>query len=271
MRKPAAMDRHIPFDQCFNFRDMGGYETRYGRSVKWRQLFRSDSLHYMTPEDAGFARRNLGVRSVFDLRSLKEVEQDGKGLLIDGAVRYYHVPLVEVIKRPQPREPGSTKPATPVDYTRGYYRVAVNAGPRIAGLLKTIAQAENCPAVCHCSAGKDRTGIVAAILLGLLGVSDEDIVSDYVLSDRYADKIAERVRNSPFFGNPQAERTEATPERSRPRAPLSPPDRMWGFLEAVRGDFASMEAFASSMGVEAETVRRLREHLLFTPTQTLPR
>ena len=83
-----SFERHIPFEGVFNFRDLGGYRTRDGRTVRWRRLFRSDELHLMTNAEVAEARGVLGLTTVIDLRDPKVVAQDGTGPLIKPPIAY---------------------------------------------------------------------------------------------------------------------------------------------------------------------------------------
>jgi protein-tyrosine phosphatase len=180
-------------------------------------------------------------------------------------VRYYHVPLVDELKRPQPAPADSPEAAKPVDYSRGYYRVALRAGDRIATILTRLADNQHCPAVLHCTSGRDRTGIVAAVLLGTLGILDEDIVSDYTQSSLYLQNAPELRRNTAATaGVPASSTDHGQQANSRPLTPeeIAPPDRMWSLLNTARKEHGSMEAFALALGVRADTIKLLKESLL---------
>ena len=257
----TSLDRHIPFAQCCNFRDLGGYRTISGHSIRWRRLFRSAALHYMTPEDATVAREVLGIATVLDLRSEKELTEGGKGPLFDGPfrglVQHLHLPLLQMrtitggtaesIHQPAV-EPVSPPTMSPED---AYYEIMRKGGPRIAAAIETLAAPGRYPAVFHCAAGKDRTGIVAAVVLGVLGVNDEDIVQDYALTNRHIHSIVQRaraMRNAP--SEESMERYEVKPERIRT------------LLEKVRGEFGSVTGFVRANGIDASTIAKLRENLL---------
>src|SRR5262245_57936748 len=89
------MERRILLSGPVNFRDLGGYETAEGRQVRWRRLFRSDSLGPVTAEDARLLTEDIGLLAVVDLRTSREVARDGRGGLADVALHYHHVPLLE--------------------------------------------------------------------------------------------------------------------------------------------------------------------------------
>src|SRR3990170_656260 len=190
-----APERRIGLSGPVNFRDLGGYDTVDGRRVRWRRLFRSDSLSPVTADDARLLTEELGLLAVVDLRTRRELEREGRGGLADVALHYQHIPLIEEV------ETGSDGPFER-SLTDAYALMLDESAGRISAALAAIASevAEH-PTVFHCTAGKDRTGIVAALVLALLGVSDEDIVSDYVLTQDVMPEMMERfprrrLRNS---------------------------------------------------------------------------
>src|SRR4051812_25921462 len=151
-------DRRIVLGGPVNFRDLGGYETADGRLVRWRRLFRSDSLVPVTAEDAELPTGELGLLAVIDLRTAKEVEREGRGALADVALHYHHVPLVDDV---------DDDPDRPWDRSlqEAYAHMLGKRAARLSAALSAIAaEVSEHPTVFHCVAGKDRTGIVAALV-----------------------------------------------------------------------------------------------------------
>jgi protein-tyrosine phosphatase len=241
------MQRLIALDGCLNFRDLGGYPTTDGRRVHWRQLFRSDALHLLSAADVAQLCDTLGIRDVIDLRSTAEVESDGRGLLATRAVRFHHVPLYD----------GNTaaRGARPEAYTLAdrYFLLAEFAKGPIARVLTTLAEATS-PVVYHCAAGKDRTGVISAILLALLGVRDEIIVSDYAATQDNIEAIIDRLM--------AAEGYQTMLSALPPDTLHAQPETMVAFLERVRSEYGSMRAYARSAGVTNEAVHQLEARLL---------
>jgi protein-tyrosine phosphatase len=163
-----------------NFRDLGGYRGAGGARVRWGQVFRSDTLALEDDDLEVFAA--LGIRAVYDLRSDRERETSPNRLPEGADV----VELVALIS--QDSAPPSLE-ALQLDgesFLAGIYlhmleRSAVGFGRILSGL----ADGDRLPAVFHCAAGKDRTGMVAALLLSVLGVDEGDILDDYELTSRY--------------------------------------------------------------------------------------
>src|SRR5262249_59567913 len=138
--------------------DLGGYPAADRRTVRWRRVFRSDALHLLTRPDVARIRDELGVRDVIDLRSSAEVRSEGRGPLAEHAVRFHHVPLFDAEVRGEDRER-----AARISLADRYVFLTDLAGDRIARVVRMLADAD-APAVYHSAAGKDRTGVVSALL-----------------------------------------------------------------------------------------------------------
>ena len=237
----------MPFEACFNFRDIGGYETADGRCVRWGAVFRSGSLHRLTTAD----RENLaqlGVRTIIDLRSTAELDRDGR---FDGSeVSFHHVPLHDA--------PNASVDDVHDDRGSGlgelYVAMAKSGRSGVAAALVVIAVAEY-PVVIHCFAGKDRTGIVAALVLSSLGVPDATIAADYQLSDDWlAPSVAWAEENDPEWAAHMA----ALP----PWVLRAPPSAMPTFLDTLREQHGSIDNYLVQAGVDRTLLHRLRTRLL---------
>jgi len=239
-------DRHVPFEACFNFRDIGGYETVDGRRVRWGSVFRSDTLHRLTTADLERALE-LGVRTVIDLRSSAELAATGRFGRDD--VAFHHVPLEEEI----PSEP--PHPETPEPPPGEIYVEMASAGRgAIANTLRVIAESD-LAVVFHCTAGKDRTGVIAALLLSSLGVPDEMIVADYHLSDRALGRAAVWAEtNEPEW----AVRMAKFPAWLL----RSPTATAQAFLDILRERHGSIDGYLIDAGLEPELLETLRGRLL---------
>ena len=172
-------ERLIRFDTCFNFRDLGGYETDDGRRVRWKTLYRADTLHRLDGADLHLFL-DLGLRSIIDLRSQHELDDHGR-FRHDGALAVHHVPMIDVVGGPK-RPVEAAADASPRSVGEGYISMADEGGRAIGDVVALLARPDALPAVFHCTAGKDRTGILAAIVLSAIGVRDADIVDDYMLT-----------------------------------------------------------------------------------------
>ena len=153
-------ERFLPLKGCLNFRDLGGYRAGDGRTVRWRRLFRSDAIHPMTSEDAQYVFNDLSVTTIVDLRNSDEIQRDGLLSTAAPAARYHNAAFLEQ-HRTVPFDPSED----PSERLAGMYHwILQNSGHLIAGALATLAEADSLPAVFHCTAGKDRSGILAAVI-----------------------------------------------------------------------------------------------------------
>lgn len=171
--------RVIPLFAVHNFRDLGGYPTGDGRVTRWRTLFRADGLYRLTPDDVRTVV-DLGVRTVVDLRTNNEVESRGTFPRQGHDVSYHHIPIIDATWN----ETETLDTDDVVEFLVWAYRAMLNeAAPRFAEAISLLASEQTLPAVFHCAAGKDRTGILSALVLGSLGVDHEIIAGDYALTE----------------------------------------------------------------------------------------
>lgn len=168
-------NRHLPLEGTYNVRDIGGYATAEGRQTRWGIVFRADSLHRLSPAAQEFLL-GQGIRTIVDLRYAAEVSAAPNVFAAASVLRYQHLSLL-----------GDTPQATAmlVTLTAMYRHILDNAQAPLAATLTTLAAPGALPAVVHCTAGKDRTGLVIALLLGLAGVPEATIAADYALTARY--------------------------------------------------------------------------------------
>jgi protein-tyrosine phosphatase len=176
--------RHLSLAGASNFRDLGGYVTRDGRTVRWRQIFRSNHLAHLTDDDAAVLRA-LGVKSAFDFRGSAERNEALCGV---SDITVHSLPVEPtVVAALRAIAAGGTPLSADhaVEVMRDSYRSYVQQNtPRYRTLFAHLLQ-DSAPLVIHCTAGKDRTGFACALILHTLGVSDEVISEDYLLTNRF--------------------------------------------------------------------------------------
>lgn len=242
--------RRVALDGPVNFRDLGGYTTGDGRRVAWRRLYRSDSLHHLVAAD-GPLLHERGIATAIDFRAGDELDRIGIGHLGELDIRHVHLPTVDQVLhavRPPDRE-------MPKSAAEVYLHMLRGGAVAYAAALRTIAEAEVLPAVYFCMAGKDRTGVFSAIVLGLLGVSDDDIVADYVLTEEVLETIHERGRVS----HPEAaEHWKNMPEDLMGAKAAS----MEGLVAGVHRDWNGWDSYVADIGVERAVVDALRATLI---------
>lgn len=173
--------RRLTWDSCYNTRDIGGFKLGDGRETRWRAVIRSDNLCRLT--HAGRASLvEYGVRTVIDVRAPSE-------LLVDPPPFAMPDPRIGVACLNLPFFTDDDLAASPANDTQPAAEIYVlmlhRFAPRVATIMTGVARAEEGGVLVHCLAGKDRTGLIVALLLSLVGVPDDVIAADYALSSEY--------------------------------------------------------------------------------------
>jgi protein-tyrosine phosphatase len=183
MSESQSSSRHLNLQGASNFRDLGGYRTVDGRSVRWRQLFRSNHLGHLTETDVAIVR-GLKLRSAFDFRGIEERKA---AICALEEVEVHSLPIEPtVVAALRARvAAGSLSAAVALEIMRESYRDYVrNNTHRFRALFAHLLD-DRAPLVIHCTAGKDRTGFACALMLHTLGVPDDVIAEDYLLTNRF--------------------------------------------------------------------------------------
>jgi protein tyrosine/serine phosphatase len=243
-----AVERSIDLDGCVNFRDLGGYPTSDGRRLRWRLLFRSDALHAVSPADVSHLRDALALSDIVDLRSSFELESEGRGPLAKEPIDFHHTPLFDGDPSVADRSAAAT-----MSLGDRYVGMMEMARPKIIDVVRILANSQG-GAVYHCAAGKDRTGVISAVLLGALGVPDELIVADYALSGERIDEIIARVMSMKGYEETLHEMPEDTLHAH--------PESMETVLARVAETWGSMVDYLQGGGLESTDLERLRSKCL---------
>jgi protein-tyrosine phosphatase len=176
--------RHLNLAGASNFRDLGGYPGTGGRIVRWRQIFRSNHLGHLTEADVEVLRP-LGLKSAFDFRGTEERVAATCGLAEIAVHSLPIEPTVVAALRARLAEGLALSSADALDVMRDSYRNYVRYNtPSFRALFAHLLE-DRAPLVIHCTAGKDRTGFACALILYALGVADEMIAEDYLLTNRF--------------------------------------------------------------------------------------
>jgi protein-tyrosine phosphatase len=238
-------DRHLLLETSYNLRDVGGYATVDGRRTRWRTLLRADSLHQLTPASQA-TLLDLGLRTVIDLRWPAELARWPNVFAGSPHVRYHHLPVFDE------SVPLEALPATAAEI----YRLMVDARPaQLRAALAALAAAGGVPAVVHCAAGKDRTGVVVALALAAAGVPEATIVADYALSN-------DCLRRSGYY---DAVRRQALARGQRweevEPALYCPPEAMAATLAYLRERFGGVDRYLLAIGLTPGELAALRDGL----------
>jgi protein-tyrosine phosphatase len=238
--------RRLAWDGCANARDLGGYPTADGDQTRWGAVVRSDSLAALTPSgrDALLA---YGVRAVVDLRLPAEIAERPNPFASPGepGVAYANVSIID---------PAAGFPPDTVTLAENYLWSLDRFSDLVAAAIATVANAPQGGVLVHCAAGKDRTGLISALLLALVDVPDQTVAADYALTAECL-----RSRDQEWLDNGPGERAEreALLARYAPTAEV-----MLEVLAGLRRRYGGVEAYLRHAGVTADDVARLRARLL---------
>ena len=261
----TVAERRIALESTPNFRDLGGYETADGRHVRWGQVFRSGALVDLTPADRA-AVDALGIELVCDLRSDSEVETDPDPDLGAEALRLAVTDeSVDVQAITDAVLAGDLDQISPDLLLDGMPAIATEFPDAWRTLVQRVADEANRPTNVHCSAGKDRAGWASALILRALGVPEETVMEDYLLSNDYLaasneDTLAQvRTVVAGVQGVPEDE-----VDLSNLEALLEVrPEYLQAAFDAVDEQYGSLEAYLTDgLGLTQEEIDALREDLL---------
>jgi protein-tyrosine phosphatase len=196
----------------FNFRDLGGGVTASGRRVRSGVIFRSAALDEMT--DEGLATlESLGVRTVVDVRSESEVEIDGRFPFERSSIRWVHVPSPMGPPRPGSKEPDSSR-SEMADHedpmSLVFTRIMTVGAPFVGRVIREVADPTNKSVVLHCTSGKDRTGVIAALIQLIIGRDLDTVVADFERTRDYTDRIKADLRIASRASMPGGYSTHST-------------------------------------------------------------
>lgn len=240
------MIRHIKFANIHNFRDLGGYAALDGRTVRWQRLYRADSLGWLAGPDVETFRA-LKVRTVIDLRHPSEVEKRGRVPETEG-LRYHNLPVEGRRWNFDSYDPEQGVERFLADR---YLEVTEDGAPLLREAIEAVSRADSAPAVIHCAAGKDRTGVLSALILTLAGVAEADIVADYALTGLATERFVAdwRTRHPDSF--------------MWPGFGMAPAAAMELFLADLTSRHGSASGYCTGvLGVTGDTIGRLHAHLL---------
>ncbi len=268
----VAAERRLPLEGSANFRDFGGYLTGDGRSVRWGQLYRSSDLSRLTEADRAYLHK-LGLKAICDLRSTFEAKQ-APNRPLDGAM-VMELPIGEgEVPMDQVYLAVGRGDFSTIDQhllERGYQGYIRESTPAYAEMLGRFSQAAYRPALVHCTAGKDRTGLAAAIMLWILGVPTSTIFHDYMLTNDYNARSNERMlgmlrQHIAGIRGVEVESIDLAPMDYLVSAHQA---YFQAALDTINADFGSIEGYIrQGLGMSAAKQQRLQDALLIgSPSQ----
>ncbi|MBR1585995.1 MAG: tyrosine-protein phosphatase [Clostridia bacterium] len=227
------MDKSL-LESSLNTRDLGGYPTADGRRTRPDVVWRSDAPAHPTARDIQLLLRR-GITTIIDLRTPAEVEKAPEELAGAPGFHYGHFPITE----------GSVPPPTLEDVPQSYLHIA--GSDQMPGVFRFLAEADG-GALVHCTAGKDRTGVVSAILLLLCQVERDVIIRDYAVSREY-----NKARLEQFLArHPEVDR----------RVVLANEVSMDRFITLFENRYGSAAQYLAALGLTPDQIRAIRTKLL---------
>lgn len=200
--KFIASERLIPMENAPNFRDLGGIPTKDGRVIKWGKIYRSGKLNSLSDKDLDYFN-TLGINTVIDFRDDIEVEKDKTRFPKDREVKKVRTPIGDRTGNMQAQLKKQVRNADQDTFDSEKFVADVmrqfvdTFAYQYQPFLDLIAEEENAPILYHCTAGKDRTGLGTALVLAMLGVDEEIIYGDFMMSNYYRnEQINKTLRKS---------------------------------------------------------------------------
>ena len=253
----SPYERHIRLTGAHNVRDLGGYATVTGGTTRWRSFLRADALHDLTAEDVE-ALLALGLRTVIDLRSDAEIARQPSAFAGHETVRYHHIPLFDDLA---PVDAMMLEKDS-FDLSARYVDAADRCRPAIARVATTIATAGTGVVLFNCTAGKDRTGIVAAMLLSLAGVDSEKIAADYALTASIAGALMEKLKTHAM--------ARGLDEFVSSRLLSSEPAAMLTFLRHMEDRYGGFQNYLADGTAETDIMHLIEKRILAEQLMSQP-
>jgi len=243
-----SYERLIALEGAHNVRDLGGYRTANGGLTRWRSILRGDALHRLSEADIETLLDN-GLATVIDLRNAHEIAVEANPFTDHAQIRYHNTPLFSALA---PVEMMANA-ALSFDMGDRYCQAIDDCQPAIAEVLKTIADAPEGAVLFHCSAGKDRTGVISALLLANAGVDEATIVEDYALTATISGPLIARLRERALGRGTPADLVDIV-LASEPRS-------MRQALDHIARNYGSVRDYLVRLGFDEPTMARLRSRL----------
>ena len=248
---PQLIDTH----GTFNFRDFGGYTLSTGQKVRSGLLFRSGSLDRIADTEARSLQDSLSIQSIVDLRHPDEFNDNStRGSLVDIVQNRYSLSVID------PTQPlRNHAEALNIAYGLGqsgprYFALLENGETIWREVIQILLDPNSYPILAHCTAGKDRTGITAALILDLVGVTQDTISEDYAMSSASVDQLFSYLVES-------GRRPEGTSEAAKSRM-ITKREYMDDFLKLLHQKYGNAEGYITKLGFNGFDIARIRDFLI---------
>lgn len=251
-------ERLIPLEGGVNFRDLGGYTTTDGKVVKWGQVFRSGNMSELTRNDYAYLDK-IGIKTVCDFRTSKEREAEPNRWAIEQGLSYWVRDYdagfgdMQAVLTAADATPEKMK----AYISNGYRQMHIEQAPAFRETLKKLAN-DDLPLAFNCSAGKDRTGGMAALILTLLNVPRDIVISDYLLSNKFFAVRPKVKMNSAYSFMEKLPRELVEPLFKVDQAYIT------AMLDEIDKEYGSVEAYVkNNLGLTDAEIKSIRFKLLY--------
>jgi len=244
--------RHLELVGAQNVRDLGGYTTTDGSSTRWRRFLRSDGMHLLTEADQEKLLA-YGVGTVIDLRMSVEAEKTPNAFSLSTEVTFHHLDLMAGLEKGSfKKDSESTDPA--VRFFHMYRQFVSQCRDNVGRIMATLADAPDHVSIYHCAGGKDRTGVISALLLGIAGVPDITIAEDYALTSIYPTETKRPTLDSP--------KSDFVLEPLYAYKMVCPPKAMSLTLAYLKEKYGDVKSYLRAIGLTEKQTDRLRSKML---------
>ncbi|MBA2287971.1 MAG: tyrosine-protein phosphatase [Ktedonobacteraceae bacterium] len=245
VNESELLQRRLALEGCYNVRDIGGYETLDGRTTRWRTLLRADSLNGLSLESQRLLLA-YPVRTIIDLRRTAELRRVPAIFATSQAVRYVSISLLE-----------DERKVREVQSLQMLYRLILETCQEpLKQILQLMATEDVFPCAVHCTVGKDRTGLITALLLSIANVPASTIANDYALSEQYLEPLFALLRAR------AAQDGHGHDGESREWLTQARPETMLATLSYLEQQYGSVKEYVQSIGMTREQLERLRSILV---------
>ena len=247
--------RRLPLEGLYNARDLGGYPAKGGQMTRYGVFVRSDAPRRLTAGDLTFLK-DFGVTTAIDFRGDRETSTEPSCLKGAGWIRYLRSPAFnEQVAFAARRSGGGPPVSTFVEWGAKYTEMAEACRDWIKTTLELFSGSRGA-VLFHCTTGKDRTGIISALLLGLCGVSDEDIIADYCVSEVYLTPVYKLLMDG-FRKHWPSETISLTDPFFK-----TAPENMAALLRYLNGRYGGIGGYLADCGVPESVIETLKNRLL---------
>ncbi|MFC7687317.1 tyrosine-protein phosphatase [Ureibacillus sp. GCM10028918] len=241
----------LPLKGAENCRELGGYNSRYGEQTNWHAFLRSNDMSKLTQEDILFLK-DYGVKTVIDLRGEDELQTHKNLLANENFCEYHNIPFIA-------GQVTNMNFSYEKIFMGDFYVQLLEKNDAVKRIFDCIAQAEEGCIIFHCAAGKDRTGILAMLLLGLAGVEKKDILSNYEVTYTNLESIQELA-----VQNNDAKYKDIPKEFMFSRS-----EYIQSALDHILNNYGSVEQYLVSNGIEQDVIERVKGRLLLVADVTI--